>query len=534
MNGVIYARFSSGPNQTHKSIEGQIRDCTAYADKKGIRIIDTYIDEAISGKDFENRVAFQKMMRDAQKKVFDCVIVWKIDRLGRNREELAMSKARLKRYGVHVHYAMEHIPEGPEGIILESLMEGLAEYYSAELAQKVARGMRDTILSRKTINGKPFFGYLVKDRKYVPDPERAQYAKEIFERYANGESAKRICDDFKRRGIKTVDGKYLQYHSLYKILRNTKYTGLYVYKDIEIPDFHERLISDELFQEVSDMLEQNAKKHRRRCRTENVEYILTGKLYCGKCKCAISSENGTGRHGESHYYYKCSGRKNRRNGCKLPGFRKDDLEALIIQITQKDVLTDEVIDYLVERVMELQADEAEELAVKSMNLALKDIIRKIGNIMNAIEAGIITPTTKDRLQELEAEKERLTIEIAKAKTRRETFTADQVRFYLESFRCGESDNPDFAKNIIQIFVNSIFVYDEYLVMFYNFTSEGNKRELSEYAELADVAVEEHKKKETQSGSISVSQSEPQSPLFESGIFLVTTSVFGVIVNRKAA
>ena len=248
MNGVIYARFSDGPKQTYKSIEGQIRDCMSYADQKGIKIVNTYIDEHISGKDFEGRASFQKLMKDAQKRMFDCVIVWKIDRLGRNREELAISKAKLKRSGVHVHYAMEHIPDGPEGIILESLMEGLAEYYSADLAQKVARGMRESILSGKMINGNQCFGYLVVDRHYVPDPERAYLVQEIFERYVSGETAAKICRDFSLRGIKTTAGEDLKPKAVYKILRNIKYTGLYVYGEISIPDFHERLISDDLFE----------------------------------------------------------------------------------------------------------------------------------------------------------------------------------------------------------------------------------------------------------------------------------------------
>ena len=530
MNGVIYARFSAGPNQTYKSIEGQLRDCRAYADQKGISIIDTYIDEHISGKDFEGRAAFQRLMRDAQKKAFDCVIVWKIDRLGRNREELAISKARLKRYGVHVHYAMEHIPEGPEGIILESLMEGLAEYYSAELAQKVSRGMRESILSGKMINANPCFGYLARDRHYVPDPDRASLLREIFERYVGGETAAKICQDFARRGVKTAAGTELQPKSVYKILRNIKYTGLYIYGDIRIPDFHERLISDELFEEVQVRLSMNAKGKSKRARKESVDYLLTGKLYCGKCKSRMTGESGHGRHGEVHHYYKCSSRKNRGTGCDMEIFRKEELEEMIIRITQQDVLTDEVIDYLVGRVLDIQEQEAEDPILSGMERSLKETKKKIANIMAAIEAGIFTPTTKDRLTELEAEKDRIGAEITRAKIRQTTYSADEVRFYLESFRDGKADNPDFARQLIEVFVNSIYVYDDYMVVVYNFAGGGGNRARHDFAEIADLAVEEQKNKE---GSVRPAAGPSGEALAEHAVIAaVTLTAFIAVVQRQ--
>ena len=533
MNGVIYARFSAGPNQTHKSIEGQMRDCKAYAEQKDIKIINTYIDEHISGKDFDGRVAFQQMMRDAQKKLFDCVIVWKVDRLGRNREELAIAKARLKRYGVHVHYAMEHIPDGPEGIILESLMEGLAEYYSAELAQKVSRGMRESILSGKMINGNPCFGYMIVDRHYVPDPDRSHLVPEIFERYISGDTAAQICEDFSRRGIKTCAGFDLQPKSLYKILRNIKYTGLYTYGDISIPDFHERLISNELFESAQLRLSKNAKGKSKRVRKDNVEYLLTGKLFCGKCKDRMVGESGHGRHGEVHHYYKCAGRKNKKNGCDMEIFRKEDLEKTIIRITQHDVLTDEVIDYLTAKVMELQADREQDPVLKGMEAARKETAKKIKNIMAAIENGIFTETTKDRLLELEADRDRISAEIAREKAKHTGYTEGEIRFYLESFREGNADNPDFAKHLVEIFVRAIYVYDDYFVIFYNFTDGGgNGGERHDFAELADQAVEAQKNSEG-TCSANVPSAGPGGTLTESAVLLVTLSIFGVITKRQA-
>ena len=137
MLGAIYARYSPGPNQTDQSIEGQVADCRAYAEENGIQIVEIYADRHISGKSVVGRNEFLRMLHDAEQRRFECVIVWKIDRFGRDRQDIALSKMKLKRAGVHLMYARESVPDGPEGIILESVLEGLAEYYSAELAQKL-------------------------------------------------------------------------------------------------------------------------------------------------------------------------------------------------------------------------------------------------------------------------------------------------------------------------------------------------------------------------------------------------------------
>ena len=143
MKAVIYARYSSD-NQREASIEGQIRECTAFAEKNGITVLRHYIG-AISAKT-DNRPEFQNMIKDSNKKLFDMIIVWKLDRFARNRYDSARYKAQLKKNGVKVVSATEVISDGAEGIILESMLEGFAEYYSVDLSEKVVRGMTDNAL----------------------------------------------------------------------------------------------------------------------------------------------------------------------------------------------------------------------------------------------------------------------------------------------------------------------------------------------------------------------------------------------------
>ena len=157
MTGIIYARYSSD-NQREESIDGQIRECKEFAEKNDIRIIDTYIDRALSAKT-DNRPSFQQMIKDSSKGLFDVIIVWKLDRFARNRYDSAHYKNILKKNGVKVVSATEAISSGAEGILLESMLEGYAEYYSAELAEKINRGLTENAMKCKFNSDPITFGF---------------------------------------------------------------------------------------------------------------------------------------------------------------------------------------------------------------------------------------------------------------------------------------------------------------------------------------------------------------------------------------
>ena len=157
MTGIIYARYSSD-NQREESIDGQIRECKEFAEKNDIRIIDTYIDKALSAKT-DNRPLFQQMIKESPKGLFDVIIVWKLDRFARNRYDSAHYKNILKKNGVKVISATEAISSGAEGILLESMLEGYAEYYSAELAEKINRGLTENAMKCKFNSDPITFGF---------------------------------------------------------------------------------------------------------------------------------------------------------------------------------------------------------------------------------------------------------------------------------------------------------------------------------------------------------------------------------------
>lgn len=205
MNAVIYARYSCD-NQREESIEGQLRECRVYAEKKDIKLVGTYIDRAMSAKT-DNRPEFQQMVKDSENGLFDAIIVWKLDRFARNRYDSAHYKAILRKNGVRVMSATESISEGADGIILESVLEGFAEYYSAELSEKVIRGMTENALKCQYNGGFVPVGFKIDENKhYQLDELVAPLIQESFMMYVNGRPIKDIVEFLNSHGVLSSQG----------------------------------------------------------------------------------------------------------------------------------------------------------------------------------------------------------------------------------------------------------------------------------------------------------------------------------------
>lgn len=476
LNAVIYARYSSD-RQTEQSIEGQLRECYAFAKANDIAVIDTYIDRAISGKT-DNRPAFQKMIEDSAKRQFQAVIVYRLDRFTRNRYDSAIYKARLKKNGVKVLSAMENLNGSPESIIMESLLEGMAEYYSVELSQKITRGMRENALKGKALGGQRVLGYKVNSDCYFEiDETTAPVVVDIFKLYSSGKTVKEICDILNARGVKTARGGAFNKNSLHTILTNKKYIGIYKTKYGEIVGGIPAIIDKELFEMVALRMEQN-KKAPARAKAE-INYLLSTKLFCGKCRSAMVGESGTSKTGKKYYYYACV-KKKREKACDKSNVKKDWIEDLVIQRTVTDILKDDVIEKIADRLVELQkAEAAESGTMLYLQNSLAEIQVSIKNIMTAIEKGIITESTKTRLTELEDEKRNVEIEIAKESIARRIISREQIIYWISSFKDGDITSEKYRQQLIDTFVHAVFVYDDKIVITYNYSGENNTATISD-------------------------------------------------------
>ena len=480
MTAVIYARYSSD-NQREESIEGQIRECTAYAEKNGITIVKHYIDRAISAKT-DNRPEFQQMIKDSDKKLFDIVLVWKLDRFARNRYDSARYKTQLKKNGVKLMSATEVISDGPEGIILESVLEGYAEYYSADLSEKVIRGMTENALKGKFSGGAIPFGYTINaDRRFEIDPLTAPFVAETFQRYNDGQTMREIRDWLNEKGIKNKRGGPMSFNVIQHMLSNRRYIGELKYRDILIPDAIPPIVSVEIFNEVQEKMLKNKKAPARR-KAED-DYLLTTKLFCGHCGALMFGESGTSRTGEVHRYYKCATAK-KHKGCKKKTVRKQWLEDLVVNQTMQLVKDDAAMESIIAKVMELQNKENTNIPLYEKQL--RDAESGIQNMLNAIQAGILTSSTKERLEQLEETKRELEARIAEEKLAKPKVTEEFIRFWLLRFRKLDMSLKDQRQALVDTFINAIYLYDDKVLITFNY-KEGTQTVT--FGEATEVASE---------------------------------------------
>ena len=480
MTAVIYARYSSD-NQREESIEGQIRECTAYAEKNGITIVKHYIDRAISAKT-DNRPEFQQMIKDSDKKLFDIVLVWKLDRFARNRYDSARYKTQLKKNGVKLMSATEIISEGPEGIILESVLEGYAEYYSADLAEKVVRGQTENILKGRCNGGRGTFGYtLDPERKFHIDPLTSPFVLESFKKYDEGSTMKEIRDWLNENGIKNPVGGAFTYNSVEHMLKNRRYIGELKFRDVVVPDAIPPIIPLELFEDVQEKIAKNKKAPARR-KAED-DYLLTTKLHCGCCGALMFGESGTSRTGEVHRYYKCATAK-KKKGCKKKTVRKQWLEDLVVNQTMQLVRDDAAMESIIAKVMELQDRENTNLPLYEKQL--RDAESGIQNMLNAIQAGILTSSTKERLEQLEETKRELEARIAEEKLAKPKIKEEFIRFWLMRFRKLDMSLKDQRQALVDTFINAIYLYDDKVLITFNY-KEGTQTVT--FGEATEVASE---------------------------------------------
>ena len=442
------------------------------------------------------------MIKDSAKELFEIVLVWKLDRFSRDRYDSAHYKHILKKNGVKVISAKEHISEGPESIILEAMLEGYAEFYSAELSEKIHRGQKENALKGKNNGGGTPLGYLLdkKAQKLVIGPVTAPLVVEIFEKYADGKSVRSIVEDFNTRGLKTKKGQPFNINSFSSLLKNRKYIGEYRYQDVVIEGGVPAIVPEDLFNRVQERMEKN--RHAPAMAKAKEDYLLTTKLFCGTCGRLMVGESGKRRTGVMYHYYKCSGAK-RHLGCKRKAIRKQWIECAAVLITVQRVLKDDEIDRIAAAIVSLQ--EREDTTLPAMRFQLAACEKAIDNMLNAIQQGIITASTKERLEQLETQRQELKLSILQVQMTKPRYTKEQIVSWINRFKYGNVDDPQYQKQIIDTFINSIYVFDDKLVFTYNFKDGTETITLAEIqaafgSDLTQVAPP--KKKDHPSGGLS--------------------------------
>lgn len=467
---VAYARYSSS-GQRDVSIEQQLKDIHAYAEREGYHIVHDYADHARSGyKNISARAAFQAMMNSAKSGGFDTVLVWKADRFGRSREDAAIYKGQLRRSGVKVVYVMEPIPEGSAGILLEGMLEATAEWYSKTLSENVSRGMSDN--ARHCIwNGNRVMGYgHDAEGHYTIIEEEAAIVQKIFELYRSGWSYANIAKYLNSQGLRNIRGLPFSISVIQRTIQNESYIGTYHWGSFRADGGIPAIISKSDFEEANRMRSKTSRHYE----TGAVDYLLTGKAYCGLCGAAMVGDCGTSRTGDRHYYYSCQAHKARK-GCTKKSLQKDYLEDVVIDFLLDHVLQEPEIQRIADAVTAAQEEQLASSPLASMESELADVSKQIANINNAIAAGVWSSTTVVKLKELETIADDLRASIDTLRySQSQLLDHDRVIFFLNRFRNGNRQDPAYRSYLIRTFLNAVYVFDDHLKIVIN-NCEGNLR-----------------------------------------------------------
>lgn len=519
---VIYARYSSS-SQTEQSIEGQLRVCKEYAEKNNISIINEYIDRAMTGTN-DNRPSFQQMIIDSEKKNFDYVLVYKLDRFSRNKYDNAIYKHKLQQNNVRVISATETISNSPEGIIMEGLLEMFAELYSKDLSQKVRRGQRENILKGLTIGGRDLYGYKVVNKKVVIDEEQAKAVKLIFEEYAKGTRKKEIIKILNEQGYRTNKGQKFTPNGIQDKLKNRKYTGYFKNEYIEDENYYPKIIDKELFNKVQERLQHN----KRFATKSKVKFLLTGKVYCGHCGANMIGTSGTSHTGKKHSYYTCIERSKRKN-CNKNNEVKEELEDEVFSKIYNKILQKEELEKIADGLLNSYKQDINYNKIKEYEIKIKDIETQI----EKISFQVMESTNKEIIKALNKKADDLT-------EQKETYQQQEKKLelalnikhdkqdiinYLSLFLNGNPQEESFKEKIFDNFINAVYVFDNYITIYVNMFDKAEKINFEE--------AKEHRKQAEEQEFAHLTETSTKAKTIRTfeNMFVFTKGTFGIIIKK---
>ena len=491
---VVYARFSSD-NQRDESIDAQLRAINEYADKNNIKIVNQFIDRAKSATS-DKRPEFQNMIKfcEADTTGISMVIVHKLDRFSRDKYDSAMYKQKLKVKGIRVVSVLENLDNSPESLILESVIEGMAQYYSANLAREVAKGQRENGLRAMHNGGDAPLGYdVTNDKRYAINKEEAQAVKIIFDMYVNGYSYSNIIDKLNDLGYKTKRGNKFGKNSLHGILSNEKYTGVYVFNKtqrkgingkrnghkqksedeiIKVEGGMPQIIGKDIFIQAQEMMQKRKKapgSHK-----AITLYLLTGIIKCGECGHAMQGNKRKDKYGTDYISYRCGCRKQKRD-CKNKEIKREYLEEFVLTELEEHVLNDNAIPALSKELNErlkTKSNDNHEM-LNNLRNKLDKVNKEIENILTAIMSGIMNSMLKDKLDELEQVKLNLDLKINELSIESNSvesvdITEDQIRNMFGRFKeFVLTRNLPECKKFISDYVKEVVVYRDHVEVIFN-------------------------------------------------------------------
>lgn len=488
LKAVAYCRYSSHL-QREESIKAQLRAIQKYADDNGYILLDSYIDEAQSAKT-DDRISFQQLMSDIKSGniKIDAVVVHKGDRFARNRYDAAIYKNFLKQHHIKLLSVTENLQDNPESVILESVLEGMAEYYSLNLQREVRKGLKENALGARTTGGTPPLGYDVdkSTQKLIINESEAEAVKMIFRMYLNGFGYSEIINELNANGYKTKRGQVFGKNSINSILHNLKYTGVYTYNlvapkykasgkpirygkaenddIIRIDDAVPQIISKEDFEAVQTKMRE--RQHKAGCYNAKANYLLSGKIFCGECGSPYSGNKRKASSTHPEYIsYRCS-KQNGKKKCNNKEIRKELVEDMVLNKLSDIIFDNNIIPKILDNVNEFIVDKESSVKLSKINAEnkLKELSKQIDNLVDVI-ANTGSKAIVERLESLESEKVLIEDKIHKLdrELSKKMISKTQLeRLFSRAKSLFEQGTLDASKRLIDLFVERVDIYKDHI------------------------------------------------------------------------
>ena len=474
---VIYARFSSH-GQNEQSIEAQIRICKEFAQSKGLKSINIYSDKARTGTN-DARPGFQRMIKDAQSGAFKYIIVYMFDRFARNRRDSIMYKEMLKeKYGVRVLSALEPIAEDEGGEFYEMFLDWNAEKYSKRLSKRVKDGLDTSVANGTYCGGTLIYGYRIENEPIVGKPnkfikrvviceEEAFILKYVFEQYAKGTMKKQIAEDLNAMGYR-FKGKPFTGKTFDRYLTNQKYTGEFEFGGRPCNNMYPPIITKELFNAVQEKLSKN-RYFLGGVATAREPYLLTGKLFCGKCNSELIADGGTSETGRQYNYYMCKGRRKKQCDKKREG--KNVIEQAVTQAVV-DFLSDaENLDKALDDVLKYYNTRTDEKNLKSIQTKIANIEKEIEEQSSAFikaKSELLRNAIEKKMDEYEILLNDLKYQEAQLELERGyKLSREDLSEFIKEFLDGDVTDKEYQRKVIDYLVWQVFVTDDITSVFFN-------------------------------------------------------------------
>lgn len=465
---VAYARFSTDM-QREESIDAQVRAISEYCQRNNIQLLKVYADEGISGTT-DSRPQFQEMISNSieLENNINYIIVHKLDRFARNRYDSAIYKQKLKKAGIRVLSVLENLDDSPESIILESVLEGMSEYFSKNLSREVKKGMYENAYNCKFNGGTSLFGYDIdENKKYIINEYEAIAVRIIFDMFSKGSTYSEIISKLNEMGYKTRKGNNFKNTTLYEMLSNERYIGNYIFskEDYKFGDKkrnnhkhknRENMIIIEngnpaiIDKNTWALVKERQLMNKKISNKAKYNYVLSPILYCGECGEKLSGITRKNNSGKIYHYYRCTNPL-----CSQKSVRMDLLENnffkafnnLIFDENNKKLLAVNIKNYL--------DSKTENTSKTKIQNEIKEIDKQLENAINFVLSGSDSQTMKNKIDELERKKINLQNELLKSTEKNINIDIDSILEFLDRHDKIESFSIQEQQLILNLFVEKL-------------------------------------------------------------------------------